>query len=145
MAASTGLHSYGTTLGLDTSGATTFVTVAEVKKITGPGVKVGSSERTNLNSPNAVKEFVSALIDAGELTFTLNFTQAEYAILLGALRKNLMSFKITFPLLPAGLTGATVVFHGHITDLGQEIPEDDIITNDVTVKVSDLPVFTAGT
>lgn len=144
MAASTGVHSYSTTLGIDQTGGTTYVVQAEVKEITGPGIKVSSSDRTNLSSPSAAREFAAGLIDAGELSLKLNWTKAQYALFFTGLRKNVMGLQITFPLVGAEVTASKLAGNGHFTDVGLAIPEDNIITNDVTIKWSGLPVFTSG-
>lgn len=144
MANSTATHSYSTTLGLDPTGGSSFVAVAEVTHISGPGYKVTSVDRTNLNSPSRAREFVSGFIDAGQATFTCRWTKAEYAILLSHLGTNLMNWKLTFPLVGAEVTASNIAWFGHIEELGTEVPEDDVINNDVTVKISGLPVFVAG-
>lgn len=145
MAASTGTHSYSTTFNVDPTGGSTFAAWAEVTEINGPGIKVGSTELTNLNSPNAAKEKTPGLIDAGQLTLKCNFTKVQYALMLTNLRTKGMALKITFPLVGAEITASTLTGTGFIAELGIAIPEDDRITNDVTIEWSGLPVFTAGT
>jgi len=144
MANSTGVHSYSTAFAVDPAGGTTFVAQAEVKELSFPGIKISSSDRTNLSSPSAFREFVPGLGDAGEITLKLNWTKAQYNLFVSNVRKSLMGWKITFPLVGSEITASTLTGNGHWTDIGGPFPEDDIITNEVTLKVSGLPVFTQG-
>jgi hypothetical protein len=143
MAVSTGTHSYSTTLSIDPAGGTSYTLVVEVKEMNGPGMKITQSDRTNLSSPGAAREKTPGLIDQGQLTMKLNFTKVQYAAFLTMLRKAL-GCKITYPLVGAEVTASTLVGLGSIAEIGQAIPEDDIITNDVTIEATGLWVFTAG-
>lgn len=145
MSASNARHSYSTTLGIDPAGGTTFAAVAEVLDIDGPGLKVGVTERTNLNSPNAAKEKICGFIDQGQLKLKCNFTETQYALFLTMLRKNNMAIKITYPLTGAQTVAAALSGSGQLGELGQTFPEDDRITCDVTIEASGLWTFTPGT
>lgn len=141
---SVGTHSYSTLLSIDPNGGTSYVAIGEVFKLALPGIKVGATEVTNLNSPGAAKEFRAGLIDGGDFTASITWTQGVYNSLLSWLRKSLMSWKITFPLVGSQVTAATVTGAGHITELPGEVPEDDRITNDLTIKVSGVVTLTLG-
>lgn len=141
---STGTHSYGTALGLDTSGGSSYVSVAEVKKIDRSSLKVTTSSMFNLLSPSAHEEKRPGKADAGQLSLTLNFTKAQYATFLTNVRKALMSWKITYPLVGSEVTASNETFAGHIGELGVAVPEDDTITVDVTVEISGVITFTQG-
>ncbi len=79
------------------------------------------------------------------MTIKCTWTKAQYAVFLTNIRKALMTFKLTFPLVGAEVTASNLTFAGHISKLPLAVPEDDRITNDVTFDVSGVPVFTAGT
>lgn len=121
-------HSYGTTFTF--SGIT-----AQVTTITVGGISVNAVETTHLASANAAKEFIGGLIDAGELTLTLNMVKSNYSSLAATLRST-----AAFSLVLAGALG-TLSGTGLITSLGIAVPEDDRITNDVTIKITGLPTF----
>ena len=145
MANSTGTHSYGTTLGLDPAGGTSYTTVAEVIEINGEGVEVSRTKMSNLTSPNAYHEKRPGFADAGQVTFKCTWTKAQYSTFLTNIRTALMAWKVTFPLVGAESVPSTWACAGHLSKLGFAVPEDDRITNDVTVDVSGKPTFTSGT
>ena len=143
MAASTATHSYSSTIGIDATGGVTYVTAAEVREINGPGLKVTMSDRSHLVSDSAAKEKTAGFIDQGSITLKLNFTKAQYALFLTMLRKPL-GIKITLPLVGGEVTASSIAGKGLLSELGQAIPEDDTITNDVTLEATGLWVFTPG-
>lgn len=145
MANSTGTHSFGTTLGMDPAGGSSYTTVVEVRKIDRSSLKVTSSSMFNLSSPSAHEEKRPGKADAGQMTLTLTWTKTQYATFLTNVRKALMTFKITYPLVGAEVTASTETFAGHIGEFGVAVPEDDAITVDVTIEISGVITFTPGT
>ena len=143
MSNSTGTVSYSATFGFGGNSFPPSV-LAEVIEIEGPGFKVTSVDLSNLNSPSHAREFRAGFTDAGEITLKLTFTQSAYITLLSYLNYSLQAWQITLPLVGSQSTAAKVTGYGHISSLGQAIPEDDRITNDVTIKVSGMPSFTGG-
>ena len=135
---------YGTLLKMgDGAGPEVFTTIAEVKDITGPGFEAGTLEVTNQSSPGAVREFIIGLLDAGEVTFDLNFlpnhaTQDETTGLLGAylgrLKKN---YKLVYPVSPVW----TINFAALVTGFEPSAPVDDPLSASATLKVTGLPTF----
>src|SRR5437763_276237 len=123
------MHSYTATLCAVPTGSASYSALAECMKISGPGIDVKSVDITHLRSANGYKDFMAGFADSGELTLELLFDQAEYAALLGYLRNSGIAWQLTFPKVGAQATAATLVFKGFITKLGQEIPEDDKVTN----------------
>lgn len=78
MAASTATSGFGTLLKLgDGAGSETFTTIAEVKDITGPGLSAEVADITHHTSPGAWREKLATLLDAGELTFDVNFLPVD--------------------------------------------------------------------
>lgn len=143
MPATTGTHVFSTTLQVDWTGGVSYGSIAEVFRISGPGFKVGSSNMTNLNSPNAAKEKKPGFIDAGEVSIGVTWTKAVYNSAVGALRKTL-NWKLIFPLVGAEVTASSVTFSGHLTGIPLEVPDDDRISHTITIDVTGLPVFTPG-
>jgi hypothetical protein len=144
MSASTGMNSYSSSIGVDPTGGVTYVIQAEVREIGFPDMKISQSDRSNLSSPNAAREFTPGMIDPGDIKLKLNFTQTQYALFLTNLRKSAMGWQIAFPLIGSQTTAAKLAGQGAWSEVGGAIPEDDTVTNDVTLKCTGLPVFTAG-
>ena len=70
---SSALTSQGMTIGLDADGSSpfTYVTIAEVKSIDGPGGQTAEIDVTDLSS--TAKEFVLGLQDEGDITLDMNY------------------------------------------------------------------------
>ena len=124
------ISSYGTTF--------TFGGVScQVTTISVGGVQVGSIETTHLASASAFKEFVAGLGDGGELSMTLNYAKATMVSLYSGARV-VAAFTLVLP------DASTFVGNGFWTNLGIAIPEDDRVTQDVTIKITGKPVFTSS-
>jgi len=132
---------YGTVLILCSSDNTTENNVAFVRSISGPGVSGNDVDTTTLDSSSNYRTFVSGLLDPGEVTFNLAYdptaaTHALIAHLMG--ERHTAAWKIA-----QGSSGGTLqTFTGHIKGMSREIPLDDMITCDVTMKVSGKPGYT---
>lgn len=145
MAASKGRHSYGTTLGIDPAGGTSYTAIAEVIDLDQSGLKVTKTSLTNLASPSATMENTPGFVDPGQLKAKLNFTEAQFALFLTYLRTASMSMEITYPKAGAQTVAATLVGKGQIAEIGQTFPDDDRITVDVTFDASGPWTFSPGT
>ena len=122
-----------------------FTTIAEVKDIGGPSYETGTHDVTNQSSPGAVREFISGLIDAGEVTFDVNWmpgnaTHDDATGLLAAqLDRELKSFRLVWPQFTPNEQCA---FEALVTGFETNSPVDDPLSASVTLKVSGLPVWT---
>lgn len=132
---------YGSVLIVCSTDNTTENNIAQVRSITGPGVSGNDVDTTTMDSTSNYRTFVAGLLDPGELTFNLVYdststTHALLAHLMGERHTGVWKVCI-------GSTGGTATtFSGHIKGMSREIPLDDVITCDVTVKVSGLPGYT---
>lgn len=132
---------YGTVLILCSSDNTTENNVAFVRSISGPGVSGSDVDTTTLDSSSNYRTFVGGLLDPGEVTFNLAYdptaaTHALIAHLMG--ERHTAAWKVAL-----GSSGGTLTtFSGHIKGMGREIPLDDLVTCDVTVKVTGKPGYT---
>lgn len=119
-----------------------FTTIAEVRSIAGPTFTNDILDVTNHDSENGVREFKAGLTDPGDLTFTLNFqpTEPTHDDSTGTLSllvsKVVRNFRLVFP-------GSirTWQFGGIITGHPVNFPIDDVLTADVTLKVTGIPNF----
>jgi hypothetical protein len=131
MPASTAQHSYGSTLSQSLTQGGSYTAVAEVIDIDGPGISVPSSQVTNLGSPLAHHEKRPKLVDPGKVTFTINYTYAQWLTLMGyATGRQQVWWKITYP----DLHGQN--FNAHISSFKGKVPLDDPITDDIELDVN---------
>lgn len=118
-----------------------FVTIAEVKDLE-DGDDIELREATNHQSAGRRREYISGLIDGGEVTFTVNYipTDATQNRITGlqaslGLTKN---FRLEEPGNPTGYQFAAVVMN-----TGKTYPVDDIMEMSVTLKKSgDITTYT---
>jgi len=138
-----GKSGFGATLGYSDTSSGTYTTVAQITKIGGPKYKADVIDVTSLDSPSRFREKVAGLSDGGDMTLDINFDDlvAGHASLL-ALLGTVKYWKITFPV---HTTGSTAIFQGFLTAAGLDIPHDNKMTMTVTVTITSVVTFAAGT
>lgn len=129
---------YGTTCQIDNA-AGALTSIGEVKRVKPFGISLDTVEASHLTSPNAFKEFVAALKDVGQATFTVNHDQksATDVLLRTAIDdRGVRTFKVTFPDTETFQCECFVVNY----EVG-DISPDDVVTADVTLKFTGAPTF----
>ena len=107
--------------------------LAEIKSINGPGMSRGTSDTTTLDTPGGYKTFIGAFRDPGTVSMSMNFTRDTYEQMKADFEDDtLQNYEIV---LPDDET-TTLEFEGLVTELPLAVPTDDVITADVTIKVS---------
>jgi hypothetical protein len=140
-AANTSVLGYGTTFQYSLDGGNTYTSIAQCMELQPPDITINDVDITGLLSPNQAKQFRPGLLDGGEVAFKLIFL----ASVLSALYNQLFNTLYWKEIYPDGTTqGSTWVFQGYIKKFGGEIPVDNNIMCNVTIKVTGKPVFTAG-
>jgi predicted secreted protein len=139
------LSSFGTLLKIGDGGnpTETFTTIAEVKDIKGPGLELSTEEVTNHSSTGGWKEYVATLLDAGEVSFDMNFiptsaTQSQTSGLVKDMKnKTLRNFKLVFP--DNGNT--TWSFSAYVTKFEVDEPVEGILGASCTLKITGQPTL----
>ena len=132
MAAKIGL---GTTVGYETTPASgTYTTVGEVIEFSAPQSSMDTVDATDFSHTDGHRRFIAGLIDAGEITVRFNFDPA--LAVYGAIDtiykgRGMRKWRFAY----AGSTVNTVV-DAFVTGLGREVPMDDKMTMEITLKVS---------
>lgn len=127
---------YGTAL---KKGATT---IAAVSSLSGPALEAGTIDVTTHDSPSALREFVSGLIDAGEISGELVFdpnVATHIGLWNDLIACTSAAYSVVFP-----HTGGveTVAFNAYVTKFGPvEAQPDGAVTAPFTLKVSGLPTW----
>jgi len=110
-----------------------FEEIAEVKSISGPNMSRETIDVTTLGSEEGYREFIAAIRDAGDVSFTMNFVHDTYETMKEDFEDDsVKQYQIAIP--NADNTG--LEFEGLVTELPLEIVVDDAITCDVTIKIS---------
>lgn len=139
------LFAFGTLLKIGDGATPTegFTTIAEVTNIGGPGFSMDTPDVTSHSSANKWREFIAGLLDAGEVTFTINFipTNATHSQTSGLLKdmknRTKRNFQLVFP--DSGAT--TWTLPTFITGFEPGEPIDNALTADVTLKVAGEPTL----
>jgi len=107
--------------------------IAEIKSITGPGMSRGTSDTTALDTAGGYKTFIGAFRDAGTVSMNMNFTRDTYEQMKADFEDDdAKNYEIVLP----DAETTTLEFEGLVTELPLSIPTDDVITADITIKIS---------
>lgn len=121
------IHSFGATLELALAASPAFTSLGCIHDISGPGISVTSTDSSCLSTE--WKTFIPGLVDAGEITLTIDYSESTYNALHDVLR-TVVAGRIEFP------DGEEITFDCFITALGLTIPFDDRIVIPLTLKVT---------
>jgi hypothetical protein len=133
MAASSGVHSYGATLGYGDA-TNSFTTLSETVDINFDGLTVNKTKFTHLNSDNATHEYKPGLGDPGSIACTMNYDKTTFNTLVGFYR-TVKYWRITAP------DGGKLTVQGFIDKLPVNVPEDDRITTAFSIALVAKPTF----
>lgn len=118
-----------------------WVPLAEVNSITGPGMSRETIDVTSLDSIAGYREIIGGLRDGGTVTFSMNFTRANYDLMKTDFESDvLQNYQI---MLPDDVDTA-FEFEGLVMELPLSITVDDKITIDVTIQISGQPDISSG-
>lgn len=122
---------YETTLARD-DGAGGFTEIAQIRDLDGPSMARDSIETTHRGT-SKLKTFIAGLQDNGEVSFDIVYdpsdaTHTELQTDLDAGTNQ--EYQITFP------DASTVTFDAFVMELGASSPLADVMTADVTLKIS---------
>lgn len=115
--------------------------IAQIRSLSGPGVSFNDVDTTCMDSTSNYRTFVAGLGDPGELTCGLvydstSLSHARMCYYMG--QRSSKTWKVT----NGSTAGDQDTFTAYIKGMSREIPMDDVITADVTFKVSGLPGYT---
>jgi hypothetical protein len=119
-------------------GTEAFTTIAEVKSIGGPNMSAQVIDVTNMDSADNTREYITNLIDPGDLTFAINFLptntsqQGLYTDLKNRTRRN-------FRLVWTDEDATTCSLQGIVT--GFQISQDieSALAANVSIKITGAP------
>lgn len=120
----------------------TWVAVAEITTINGPGKSKETIEVTSLDSTEGYREFISSFRDGGTVDLSMNFTRDGYDLMNTEYEKDTSgNFQIV---LPDEGVNTSLEFVGIVQELPLAISIDSPITLDVTIKVTGKVTVTDG-
>jgi predicted secreted protein len=114
---------------------------AEVNSIEGPGFTRDTIDVTSLDSTGGYREFITGFRDGGEVTFELNFTNANA----DKLKTDFDSDSTrNYKIVLSDDDESIFSFSGYVTDMPASIPPDDKVTMNATIKITGETEFYAG-
>ncbi len=136
-----GRHGHGAAV-LVSLDATTFSTLGNVQSISGPNQSKNPIDISTMDSTSKYREKISGMLDAGEITFDMNYEGVTNAALVETLLGQTAVWNINISEGTNAATSSNFLVNGFITSLGHEIPFDDKISQSITIKCSGVPTFT---
>ncbi len=133
---SSALHGHGSTLILGAGGGTNTTAITEIISINGPSASKDPIDVSNFGSSAKWKEFIPGMIDAGEISLTVNYTETDANNLEGWLTAATDKITLTFP------GNDTFTATGFVTSLGTSIETEDKVTQEVTIKLTGALTYT---
>jgi len=118
-----------------------WVALAEVNSISGPTMTRDFIDVTSLDSTGGYREFITGFRDAGTVSLTMNFTRTTYDLLKTDFENDTaVNYQIVLP----DTVATSFEFSGLVTEIPLEIPTDDKVTANVTIKISGQVVVNSG-
>lgn len=108
--------------------------VANCKSVNFPGFNVTSVETTNLSNVDFGKSYIPGMIDGNTITFSCEFTDANYTALSGLVR-DLLGWRVSSP---SG-ESVTVTCDGFLTSLEVALAPDEEVMINGTIKMTGVP------
>lgn len=109
--------------------------VQNCKSVNFPGFNVTSVETTHLGVSDYAKTFLPGMVDANTITFSCEFTDANYTALQGLVR-DVLGWRVSSP------SGEAVVVtcDGFLTSLEVALAPDEEVMINGAIKMTGLPV-----
>lgn len=110
--------------------------VAEVRDITGPAQVAEKDDVTNQSSPNQYREWITTLLDGGDVTFVCNYIPgdtSQVALLTALQGRGVEAFVIT---PPSPNAAHTLAFNARVGKWETKFPVAKAATLDVTLHVT---------
>lgn len=120
---------------------TTWDKIAEVNSISGPSMTRDFIDVTSLDSTGGFREFITGFRDGGTVSLTMNFTRTSYDLMYTDFEDNDPHY---YEIVLQDDVNTSFEFCGYVTELPLEIPTDDKITANVTIKVSGKVLVNSG-
>lgn len=121
----------------------TFTTIAEVRDIVGPKLKLNTKETTNHSSTDGWKETIGTILEAGEVGFEIGWLPGDATHSFGAglvldmVNRTKRNFQVVFPSSPA----VTWAFTALVTGFDPKAPVSGDLAADIKLEISGKPTL----
>jgi predicted secreted protein len=132
----------------DGAGPEVFTTIAEMVKVQQSGSKADIVDVTNLDSPNAYKEKLVTILDAGQIAFDGNMVAddaTQQAVQADFDGRVLHNWKVILPVDPATtITRGHWEFEAYVTSIDFDTPHDKQATISGKLEITGARTFFPG-
>ena len=123
------------------TGTGAWVKIAQVKSIAGPTMTRAFIDTTTLDTTGGYRTFIAGFRDPGQITLSMNFERTGYELMKLDFESELVqNYQIVLP----DTDSTSLSFEGLVTELPLNIPTDDVVTADVTIKVTGQVTLESG-
>jgi predicted secreted protein len=123
------------------AGTGQWVKIAQVKSIGGPTMTRAFIDTTTLDTTGGYRTFIAGFRDPGQITLNMNYERDGYeAMKTDFESEEVQNYMIVLP--DEDVT--SLMFEGLVTELPLNIPTDDVVTADVTIKVTGQVTLESG-
>ena len=116
----------------DDSAGGSWDQIAEVNSISGPSMTRDFIDVTSLDSTGGYREFIAGFRDGGTVSLTMNFTRATYDLMKTDFEDDTAQY---YEIVLPDADQTSFEFEGLVTELPLEVPTDDKVTANVTIKI----------
>tara|TARA_R110000824_G_scaffold28928_3_gene96868 strand:+ start:4817 stop:5239 length:423 start_codon:yes stop_codon:yes gene_type:complete len=119
----------------------TYDAVLNAVSISGPSLSMSTIDSTNLNSTDSFKEYVAGWRDGGDVSISCHLDpQAADGSKQLLIRTDFEAGTATAYRIVLA-SGAYIGFTGLVTSWTTDIPEEDIVSLEITLKVTGKPTY----
>lgn len=120
---------------------TSWAPLVRVRSIAGPTRTRAFIDITALDSTGGYREFISGFRDAGTVSLVCVYTRDSYELLNTDFESDVdVHYQIVLP----DTDVTTLFFHGQVTELPLNIPTDDAVTFNCTIKITGQVILESG-
>jgi predicted secreted protein len=121
--------------------APSWVAIAEINNISGPTMSRETIDTTALDTVGGYRTFITGFRDAGTVSFSMNFTRTGYETMKDDFESaTVQQYEIVLP----DDENTTLEFSGLVTECPLDIPPDDKVTADITIKITGSVTINSG-
>ena len=124
--------------------STTWTDFTSILDIKPPKIEAKDIDVSVMDSPNQAEVYLPGWANGGEAELKIQFDKVQQNTVYGLFRTP-KGFRIMFNDGTQATTGSNLVFTGYIKTFQNEVNREGLVTADVMVKVSGLPVFNQAT
>jgi len=118
-----------------------WVSIAEVKSISGPGMTRETIDVTNLDSTGGYKEFIAGFRDAGDVGLSMNYTRAGFNIIQTDFEDDTLQ---NYQMVLSDTDSTSIEFEGLVVEMPLSVNVGEAIGMETKIKISGAPEIGSG-